>query len=158
MQHEAFRRLAEVEHLNPLLVVLGSQSHRNQRLGFAAGKQGRTVGARQHSHFNVDIADFVESAPVGTPAVLEHFVAEDPFLEGFEQLSGHVFVLFASQLDGLFLQIVNAVVAIELAVLLGIQAVLHIVPESRFQLRVNLFVLYGGLVCALGLAGQLLQF
>ena len=69
VQHEALLGFA-FEGLQALHVVAGAQRGGDQRLGFAAGEDGRTVGARQHADFDPDIADLVELAAVGTALAL----------------------------------------------------------------------------------------
>ena len=88
VQHEALGGLARLEQFDALLVVLGAEGDRDQRLRFAAGEEGRTVGARQNAGFDGDVADFVERAAIGTAAMLEHLVAEDALLESVEALLG----------------------------------------------------------------------
>ena len=77
MQHEALGGFARLQQFDALLVVLGAERHRDQRLGFAAREQRRTVGARQDAGFDGDLADFVERAAIGTAVILQHLVAED---------------------------------------------------------------------------------
>ena len=96
VQHEALGDFARLQQLDALLVVLGAQRDRHQRLRFAAREQGRTVGARQNAGFDGDLADLVERAAVGTPVVLEHLVAEDALAQRFEALSGFFPLLFGS--------------------------------------------------------------
>ena len=69
----------ESKQLNALLIVLGAERGGDQGLGFSAGEQRGAVRARQHADFDVDLADLVEFAAVGTAAVLEHLFAEDAF-------------------------------------------------------------------------------
>ncbi len=81
MQHEALGGFARLQQLDALLVVLGAQRHRDQRLRFAAREERRSVRARQHAGFDGDGPDLVEGAAIRTPAVVEHLVAEDALLE-----------------------------------------------------------------------------
>ena len=53
VQHEALRGFRRIQQLNALLVVLGAERRRHQRLRFAAREQRRSVGARQHAHFDI---------------------------------------------------------------------------------------------------------
>ena len=87
MQHEALGRLARIEQLDALLVVLGAERDGHQRLRFAARKQRRAVRARQHAHFAGDLADFVERAAIRTAVRLQHLVAEDALLQAVENLA-----------------------------------------------------------------------
>src|SRR5581483_8161721 len=83
MQHEFFEVLAD-QGIDPLLVGSGAQGRHHQRLGFAAGKQRRAVGARQHLGFAGDRADVLQAAAVDAPLFLNHQTAKDVALELFE--------------------------------------------------------------------------
>ncbi len=96
MQHEAFLGFA-FEAFEALHVVAGAERGGDQRLGFAAGKDGAAVGARQHARFDPDFPDFVEAARIRTPVLLYHFLAEDTFAQRFKimfQLGLRLFILF----------------------------------------------------------------
>ena len=124
VQHEALEGFARLQQLDALLVVLGAERDRNQRLRFAAREQGRTVGARQNARFDPDLADFVECAAIGTAVVLQHLIAEDALLEGFEALARFVLLLFGQRFDDrFFVQRVTRRVAFELGVFLRIESV-----------------------------------
>ena len=56
VQHEALGGFAGLQQLDALLVVLGAQRDRHQRLRFAAREQRRAVRARQHAGFDGDLA------------------------------------------------------------------------------------------------------
>ncbi len=88
VQHEALGSFARLEHLHALLIFLRAKSRRNQRLRFSARKQGRAVRARENADFDVDRADLVEAAAIGTLAILQHLIAEDPFLQTLEEFAG----------------------------------------------------------------------
>ncbi len=59
---------------------------RDQRLGFAAGEEGRTVHAGQNAGLDGDRADLVEGAVIGADAVVEDLLAEDGLAQAFEVL------------------------------------------------------------------------
>src|SRR5712691_10586385 len=88
VQHEALGALRGIQQLDALLVILGAERSGHHGLGFAAREQRGSVGAGKHADFALDVADLVELAPVGTPAVLQHLVAEDALLEHVEELFG----------------------------------------------------------------------
>ncbi len=89
MQHEALGgAFARFQQFDALFVVLGAERNGDQRLGFAAGEDCGTVDARQNAAFDRDLADLIESAAIGTAVRLQHFVAEDPFLQKFEERTG----------------------------------------------------------------------
>ncbi len=133
VQHEALRRFRSVQQLNPLLVVLRAERRRHQRLRLAAREQRRTVRARQHAHFALDLADLVELAAIRTPLRLQHLIAEDAFLQRVEQLLAFRLLLFRQRLDGLLLGRVDARVAFQLLVLLRVHRVLQLRPEPKPQ-------------------------
>ena len=63
MQHEAVFELTG-QRVDALGIALGAQGGDDQGLGFAAGEQGRTVGAGQHA-----VADFDGAHGAGVAAV-----------------------------------------------------------------------------------------
>ena len=63
VQHEALFGFA-FEGLEALHVVAGAQGGGDQGLSFAAGEDGRAVGAGQDADFDPDIADLVEGAAI----------------------------------------------------------------------------------------------
>ena len=75
MQHEVLFLLA-LEVLETLHVVGGSQSGRNKRLCFTAGKDCGTMRARKHTGFDCDIANLVKLAAIGTNAIFRYLLAE----------------------------------------------------------------------------------
>src|SRR5204863_9445865 len=78
VQHEVLLLLA-LKILQPLHVVRGSQSGRDQRLCFTAGKDRRTVGSRKYTGFNGDVANLIELGRFGTLATLSPLPADRPF-------------------------------------------------------------------------------
>ena len=60
-----------VDRLDLLLIVGGAERRGHQRLGLAAGEQGRAVHARQHAGLDRDRPDLVERAAVEAHAALE---------------------------------------------------------------------------------------
>ena len=76
VQHEAFFGFA-FEGFEALHVVAGAERSRDQRLGFAAGEDGGTVGARQNADFDPDVANLVEGAAIGTALLLDDLLAEN---------------------------------------------------------------------------------
>ncbi len=69
VQHEALLGFA-FEGFQPLHVLAGAERGGDQRLGFAAGEDRRTVRARQHADLDPDVADLVELAAVRTTLAL----------------------------------------------------------------------------------------
>ena len=80
MQQEALL-VGAFQGVDELLVVAGAQGGDHQGLGFAAGEQGRAVGARQDADFRDDRADLVDGAAVDAAAGLDDVAAQDV---GFE--------------------------------------------------------------------------
>ncbi len=119
MQHEALEGFARFEQFDALLVVFGAESDGNQRLRFAAGEQRGTVRARQNARFAPDLADLVERAAIGTPARIQHLVAEDLLFQRVEELAGFGLLLVRCFLDGRIVQRVDLRVAFELGVFLA---------------------------------------
>ena len=125
VQHEALLGFA-FEDFEALHVVAGAQGGGDQRLGFAAGEDGRAVGARQDADFDPDIADLVEGAAVGTALLVDHLLAEDALAQGLEVgleflLGGFVFCRNGSL--QLFLEFADQGVAFRLGMFLGVEAV-----------------------------------
>ena len=87
VQHEPAVHLA-LDRFDLLLVVRRAERHRDERLRFAARKHRRAVDARQHADFGPDRPNLVELAAVEPHALLEDFVAQDFFLELFEDRLG----------------------------------------------------------------------
>ncbi len=82
VQQEAFLVRA-LQCVDPLLVLAGAERGNHQRLGFAAGEQRRSVGARQQADFGDDVAHGLEIAAVDALAGVENVPAHDL---GFEFL------------------------------------------------------------------------
>jgi hypothetical protein len=88
MQHEAVELVLLEEQVEALHVFLGAESQSGERLGFAAGKEGGTVHAREQADFAGDQTNLVERAAVGTAAGVENIIAEDIFAEAFQGALG----------------------------------------------------------------------
>ena len=71
MQHKAFRGLA-AQVINDLLVALCPQRRDHKGLRFAAGKQRRTVRARQHGDTATDRTNISKTAAIGAPFRFEN--------------------------------------------------------------------------------------
>ena len=145
VQHEALEVFASFEQLNALFVVLSAERDRDQRLGFAAREERRTMGAGQHAGFAPDVANFVELAAIGTAMRVQHLIAENAFLEVLEDFVGFRLLLFGHIGNGQIVRFVNTGVAIELGIFLRIQRVGQILTnlfldggvEFLVQLRSN---------------------
>ena len=122
------------EQFDALFVVFGAERDGDQRLRFAAGEQRRTVGARQNARFAPDVADFVERAAIGTAARIEHFVAEDVFLQRARR-SCRLPTFCSSGASATALSCSASIlrVAFELAVFLGVQRVGQIGADLLFD-------------------------
>ncbi len=83
MQHELLIVLA-LEGIDELFVVAGAERGHDQRLGLAAGEQGRAVGAGQDAHFADDLADLIDLATVDADAGVEDVAADDVGLKLLE--------------------------------------------------------------------------
>jgi hypothetical protein len=85
VQHEALigEALQPVDHL---LRFLGAERGGDDRLGFAAGEDRRSVGARQEVDHRLDRADGLGVAAVDPAAFLEDGAADDVGLELLDQL------------------------------------------------------------------------
>ena len=84
VQHEAPERLAG-ERLDALLVLAGAQGRGDQRLGLAAGKDGRAVRAGQNLGLHGDLADLVALAAADAQAGVEHHAAHVVVLEVLDE-------------------------------------------------------------------------
>ncbi len=140
MQHEALEVFTGFEQFDALLVVLGAKSNRDQRLGFAAREERRTVCAGQRAGFAPDVADFIELAAIGTAMRIEHLVAENAFLEVLEAFVGFRLVLFGHIGNGKLVRRVNAGVAFELGIFLRIQRIGQILADLLLDDRVEFLV------------------
>ncbi len=140
MQHEALGGFGEIEHLDALLVVLGAERDGDQSLRLAAREQRRAVRAGQHAHFAIDIADFVERAAIRTAVRLQHLVAENALLQHVEQLFGFGLLFLGKRFHRLLLGFVNAMIAFELGIFLGVERVGQLLADLRLDLRVQRLV------------------
>src|SRR5688572_13874388 len=90
MQHERLGGFARyVDAVDPLLVVTGAQSNRDQRLGLAPGKEARAMGTWQHPGLNRDWTNGVEITAIHSLGLLQHLLPHDPVLD-LLQLLGNV--------------------------------------------------------------------
>src|SRR4029077_11472909 len=80
VEHEALAVLAG-ERVDDLLVAPGAERDRPQRLGLAAGKQRRAVGARQHADAHGDRAHSARVTAVDARLAIEDLAAHDLRLE-----------------------------------------------------------------------------
>ena len=64
-----------VQRIDDLLIIARAKRGHHQALGFAAGKQGRAVGAWQHAGFADNFAHIACAAPVDTFACFYHVAA-----------------------------------------------------------------------------------
>ncbi len=83
MQQEVFL-IGAFQRVDPLLVFAGAERRHAKRLGFAAGKERRAVGAGHNADFADDRADGLQIAPVDALAGLQNTAAHDGFLERLE--------------------------------------------------------------------------
>ncbi len=97
MQKEAFLVHAG-QAIDILFVFAGAERRNNDRLGFAACEQGRTVGARQDADFRHDLANGLEITTVDAALGVEDVPANDlrlQVLEGRADDFGRVLRLYA---------------------------------------------------------------
>src|SRR6185436_11200606 len=80
VEHEALAVFAG-QRVDDLLVAPGAERDRHQRLGLAAGKQRRAVGARQHADPHGDRAHGARVAAVDARLAVEDLAAHDLRLE-----------------------------------------------------------------------------
>src|SRR5882762_3582615 len=88
VQHEAVELVLLEKQVEALHIFLGAESESSERLGFATGKESRTVDAREQADFAGDQANLVKGAAVGTAASVEHIVAENILAEAFKGALG----------------------------------------------------------------------
>ena len=158
VQHEALAGFARFQEFDALRIVLGAEGDRDQRLGFAAGEEGGTVGARQNAGFDGDLADLIEGAAVGTAVVLQHLIAEDALFESRETPGAFFALLFGQGFDHALLEGGDQRVAFQLLVLRGIHRVGQVCAGILGDLIVNRLIQDVRDEFALLLAGQLHQF
>ena len=116
MEHEPLFGFA-FEDFEALHVVAGAERCRHQGLGFAAGEDGRAVGARQDADFDPDVADLVEGARVRAPLLIDYLFAENSFAENFVislQLGLCGFIFFRKRRDQDLLQFLDERVTLRL--------------------------------------------
>ena len=140
MQHEALGEFGGIEHFNPLFVVLGAEGAGNERLRLAAGEERGTVGAGQKADLAVNIANFVKRAAIGTAAGLQHFVAENLFLQVIENAAGFGALLYGEGGFGFGVQRVDAGIRIDLLVLLGVHRIGEVGPDHGIDLAQHLLI------------------
>ena len=87
MEQERILRLA-AGGVDDLRITRGAQGDDDQRLGFAAGEQCRTVRTRQHADTGGDRAHVVQLATIDAHLGLQHAVAHGVVFE-FLELLGH---------------------------------------------------------------------
>ena len=80
MEHEPLLGFA-FEALHALHVIAGTEGGGDQRLGFAASKDGGTVCAWQNADFDPDVADLIEGASIRTATLFRDLLAEDLFAQ-----------------------------------------------------------------------------
>src|SRR5258708_7082033 len=86
--------MLRAEQAEALHVFLGAECERGKGWRFAAGEERRAVDAREQANFARDVANLVESAAIGTAALVENVVAEDIFAETLEGAHGESALLF----------------------------------------------------------------
>ncbi len=125
MQHKALFRFA-FERLNWLRhVIRGAKRGGDQRLRFAAGKDGGAVRAGKKSGFNPDGANFIKRAAIRTALVSNHLLAGDLLAQFFVialKLFLSLLAVFRNRFQQLFLDFADQVVAFRLRMFLGYQA------------------------------------
>src|SRR3977135_2191318 len=99
--------------------------------------------ARQNTDLDVDVTDLVERPSIRPTTRLQHFVAENALLQTIEQIAGFFGIVRFLLIEGVhnfLLSFVDAVIAFQLLILLGIERVGELSANLRFDLRVKLFV------------------
>src|SRR5260370_37943685 len=94
MQHKAVELILLEEQVEALHVSLGAGSQRGKGLRVAAGEERRAVDAREQANCARDMANLVESAAIGTAALVENVVAEDVLAKTLESAHGESALLF----------------------------------------------------------------
>ena len=90
MQQEALL-ISALQPIDILLVFAGPERGDDEGLSFAAGEQGRTMGARQNAHLREDRSHRLHVAPIDTDARVENVPAHDLGLEIVEGLGDEIF-------------------------------------------------------------------
>src|SRR6185437_2105983 len=118
VQHEALGGFAQVEHFDPLLVILGAKRGRDQSLRFTAREDGGAVRARQNPYFAGDGANLIERPAIRAATIFQHLVTEDPLLKIIESFPRFCLVgLFSEQGKSFLLRLIHPAIAIDLTVL-----------------------------------------
>ena len=138
VKHEALLGFT-LEDLKSLHVVAGAESGGHQGLGFASGKNRGTVGTRQYADFDPNVANLIEGAAIGTPLLLDHGFAEDPFTKSFVvglQLGLRGFVVFRNRGYETFFEFFDQGVAFGLRVLFSVETISEVAADLLFQIVV----------------------
>jgi hypothetical protein len=91
VQHEAVAVFTG-QRVNDLLVTVGTERGNCQRLGFATGKQGGTVGARQNAGTHGDRTHGTGVATIDTRRTTQNSTTHDGGFDFVEQVADSVFV------------------------------------------------------------------
>src|SRR5438552_16163619 len=140
MQHEALGSLTGLQQFDALLVVLGSERHRHQRLRLASRENSGAMSAREHTRLDSDGPDLIKRAAIGPAAVEQHLVAENALLQHVVKLGGLLALLFRQRLDHLFLDGRDLGIALELGILFGVERVGEILARLIFNLGEKVLV------------------
>src|SRR6185503_2134047 len=84
VEQKAAFDFALLQIVDELLVFLGAESCRNERLRLAAREKRRAVHAWQPADFRGDRTNLRKPSPIGTPPLVENIVAEDHLFELIE--------------------------------------------------------------------------
>ena len=76
VQHEAVSVFA-LQRVYPLLIAAGAQRGHHQRLGFTAGEQCRTMGARQYAGTDGDRAHGTRITTINTRFAIQNLAAHN---------------------------------------------------------------------------------
>src|SRR6185369_7249182 len=114
VQQETAFDFAFLEIVDELLVFLGAESRRNERLRLAAGEKRRAVYAWQPADFGCDRTNLGEPPAIGTPPLVENIVTEDHLFELIEDQFRHrasFGLIFRIRLDNFLLKRIDRRVA-----------------------------------------------
>src|SRR5690349_10830699 len=89
MQQETSFDFALFKVVDELLIFLGAERGRDERLGFTACEQRRAVYAWQPTYFRRDRTNLGEPPSIRTPALVKNIVAENHLLQVVEDQFGH---------------------------------------------------------------------
>ena len=143
MEQEASLDFALLEVVHELLVFLGSERRRDQRLRLTASEKRRTVNARQPTNFAADRTNFGEPATIRTATFVENIVAEDRLFQMIEDLFRHLpflRLIFRIRLDNFFLQRVNRGIARALFLVGRIERCAQTVAVVSLNFAQHLFI------------------